>query len=121
MVNKCTFFFLLLTASMALAEDSNFKVVCKPTNSNPNGLGIKSIVLDISTEDPDCVMYLTYNKRLKASVRNMAYEGTDTEYKFTPYGSNDGNVRVYLKKQGSGWIANVFDANIDTYSVLACK
>ncbi len=112
----------LLLSTNALASDGDL-FFCESENG-PNGLGIRSLILDVSNEDPDATMTLAYgNNPREQRKRNMAYEGTSTEYSFIPYSDRDGTVRVRLNKdaQTSAWTAVVSDEHVYTVSVLACS
>lgn len=112
--------FILLISTSSFAADS-FKFRCAPTAGNTNGLGIKLLVLDVSTEDPDAVMSITYQGGSKAIKANMSYEGTNTKYHFTPYSTTDGKVSLWVTSQNGSWTASVGHSQIDTFSILSCN
>lgn len=111
---------ILMSVGTATASDSII-FRCAPGN-NPNGLGIESLVLDVSTEDPEAIMRIKYENAEKSIGANMAYEGDNKWYEFIPNGDGDGDVSVVLKKQGHRqWSASVRSAMIDTFSALECR
>ena len=100
------------SSSMAFAADS-FTVVCTP--GGLNGLGIATMKLEVSNEDPEATMTLTFQRSARPMVRNMDYEGTSTEFRMVGEG-----VSVFLKKERREWTANVTFPSVDTFSLLSC-
>jgi hypothetical protein len=110
-----------LLASFAHAAAGYDTVTCKPGQST-NGLAIKSLVLEISKEDPEARMTVTYLHNTRRNVSSMAYEGSDFDgYTFMPNSNRDGDISVRLvRKQRTSWTANVSHGVIDTFSILDC-
>ncbi len=104
-------------ANVAFAA-KNINFLCKPSGG-PNGLEIQSLALEVSTEDPEALMTVIYSD--EKSVSHMAYEGTSSEYHFTPERNGEGTLSVFLKKGASTWTATVKDAYMDTFSSLVCN
>ena len=109
----------LLTSMAAHAADSTI-YSCVP-GSQPNGLGIKKLVLDVSNEDPEATMTLTYQNGGQPVVSNMATEDSGTRIELIPNSRRDGDLSVILVKKSGKWTANVKSATIDTFSVLDCQ
>jgi hypothetical protein len=116
---KSILFMILTSVATASAFASTF--ACAPGKSL-NGLGIKSIVLDISDEDPEARMTLKYSRSTQAILSNMSYEGDNQSgYQLTPNSNKDGDISVGLSKKGNKWEAHVNSGTIDTFSILDCE
>lgn len=114
-------FLLVSLALPAFASDESV-FLCVPTRA-ANGLGISSISLHISNEDPDATMKVQYENGRKTTNSNMSYEGGRHSYRLTPYSKQDGDLSVTLVKQQNGpkgWTAYVSHEYLDTRSQLAC-
>ena len=113
---------LLLTATAAHATDeSSIQFSCVPGNQ-PNGLGIERIVFDLSTDDPQGVVTLTYQNSGVTLVSDVDYEADAKHYEVTPSSHKLGDLSFLLT--GKNHImtkATVKSDSIDTFSVLECE
>jgi hypothetical protein len=101
------------------ASETTF-FACTQT-SEPNGLGVEKLSLEISNEDPEADMTLNYIQSSQNIYSHMAYEGDYSHYKLIPNSSGDGNLSVNLINNHGVWKATVTSESIDTFSVLTCR
>lgn len=111
--------FLLMTFTFTSFASEESVFLCVPSKAT-NGLGISSLLLKISNEDPDAIMKVQYDTNY-ATESNMSYEGGGCSYALIPYSKEDGEVKVKLKKENDGWKAYVTHESLDTFSQLDCK
>jgi hypothetical protein len=117
-------FMLTLTLVFAITQKtraSETTLFACTSTSEPNGLGIEKLSLEISNEDPEAEMTLHYLQSSQIIQSHMAYEGDYSHYKLIPNSSGDGNLSVDLINNRGVWKTTVTAENIDTFSVLACR
>ena len=111
----CTTLILVSINALALQDEIQFK--CTPSATNP--LMINSLLLKVSTEDPDSIAILTF-KNGKSRKDNLAYEGDSySGYHFNPYGPGDGDLEIWVNKKGNRWQAKA--SNGSKISILNCE
>ncbi|MGZ3711617.1 MAG: hypothetical protein ACXVBE_07665 [Bdellovibrionota bacterium] len=112
---------VLLLSTAAQASENNLVFTCVP-GSQPNGLGIERLVLDLSTDDPQGIMTLTYENAKKTLVGEVDYEGAGNRYYIvTPSTKALGDVSVKAVRKNREWTATVTSDSIDTFSALSCE
>jgi hypothetical protein len=110
-----------LLASAAFGSDDANVFSCM-AGASPNGLGVERIALDLSKEDPEGVMTITYINAKQTAVGHITYDGDLTHYEIFPASTkNLGHVSVDLVKNNGKWTATMKKESIDNFSVLDCE
>ena len=98
----------LFTSVAAFADDV---FTCTPVADQPNGLGIVTVKITLSSEHPEASVVVTNGGGTQKYTADT--EGDDVDGYNITYRAG----RIFLKK-GS---AQVYDNQVDTFSVLSCK
>lgn len=112
--------FLAIFALVSTAHASDeLAFVCTP--AGPNALRVQTLVLRISTENPEAQATFTFpNDRLFRA--SYAYEGNMRAFKLMPEAQRDGDVSIVLRLEAdSKWSATLRRPNLDGFSVLSCN
>lgn len=108
-------FSVVALSSTAFAQDDWEIFNCLPTKGQPNGFGIKSMKLEVSTEHPEA-NYTLVRKNKSVEKGLMDYEGSDSQ--FTVNG--DEYTISFRQQKKNVWIAALTHESIDTISQLTC-
>jgi hypothetical protein len=122
---KTTLLAVLATvlATSALASDE-IVLNCRPLEGIPNGFNVRSLHLEISTENPEATMIMTIDRPGKVSMvkQTMDTEGTDTEMTLVTSSGKGPTWTIHVGKESiDQWTATVKSEGVDTISGLKCS
>lgn len=111
--------FMLLPLSAQARNDATI-YLCEPGEA-ANGLNIRELKLNVSNEDPEAELTVSYGSDSASERHLLDYDMDGDNFNFVFSHDHPREIEIHLIKNAVGWKAHVTSPRIDTFSILDCS